>query len=86
MQEYRDDDLVSSIELPEDAQTLTEKLAESLKKMSNGEIDYVRIGRFPEENEAIEVNGLRFLVTQSREGQFTADINDPRLLNKDKTD
>ena len=80
MQEYRGDDLVDSIELPEDAQTLTEKLAESLKKMADGEIDHLRIGRFPEEGEAIQVNGLRFLVTESGKGQFTADINDPRLL------
>ena len=80
MQEYRDDEVVKSELLPEDAPTLMDKLSESIKKMANGEIDHVRIGRFPEINEGIEINGIRFVVIDHpNEGQFTATISEPRV-------
>lgn len=79
MQEWRDDIIVSSVPLPEDAPTLLDKLAKSIERMSVGEIDHVRIGRIPEVGEAIEVNGLQFTVKHSQDSTFTADLFVPTV-------
>ena len=84
MQEWRDDEVVSSEPLLDDINKIRDKMFESLQKMQDGQIDHVRIGRIPEVNEAIEVNGLRFVViAASNDGEFTATLNDPRVLGKD---
>jgi len=74
MQEFRDDEVVRGQELPNDAQTVLEMLSESFARLADGEIDHIRIGRFPELNEAIQVNGLRFVVIESGGETFIASI------------
>ncbi len=78
MQEFKDNDVVSSVELDDDAESTMGRLAISMRKMADGEIDHVRIGRVPEKNEAIEVNGLRYVVEASGQGRFTASLHQPK--------
>ena len=80
MQEYRDDEIVSSEPLPDDAKTLLDRLAKSTDDLRMGKIDHIRIGRIPEVGELIKVNGLAFVVTVSDEkkGNFLADLVKPK--------
>lgn len=85
MQEYRDDEIIKSSMLPDDDQILKEKLDVIREKLSEGTIDHVRIGRFPDIGESITVNGIQYVVVEHPlRGQFTASISDPRFVDLQK--
>lgn len=74
MQSYRDDKVVDSQLLPDDP---TGALAKKLEQLKTGDIDHFVVGRVPEVNELITVNGLKFVVHAAGPEVFTAKLFKP---------
>ena len=76
MQSYQDDRVVDGQPLPED-ETARDLMNAKLEQLKSGDIDHFVVGRVPEVNELITVNGLKFVVHAAGPEVFTAKLFKP---------